>query len=337
MYGTAILLMIYHHLFKTIGSLDCDILTIPSLFGMDYYYPQVIAWFGKICVAIYAFISGYALSTKVAHPVHHNSLHSKITISLKQIRKLYIKYWIVFVLFVGMFGVLGWTKIAFDVKGVLNLLAIRFDYNGAWWYVRNYVLMLILFPFLDSILTFVCRWKKAWMLAMAPVLYVLAYYLAPIVPLHNLLGSVTIVYLAIFAEGMLFEKLGLFEKLEKALQKGVWDKYVLLALVIAARIIVVRTAGDCVIDLILIFPFISCVTKIVNGWTRGKRVLQFVGDHSTYMWLVHGFFFEMPVLRHYLTWCRFSVLIWIQLVLASLIISLTLTKLEKVLCFHQVH
>lgn len=47
MYGIAILLMVFHHLFKSyIG---------PSAI-------QTIAYFGKICVAIFAFISGYALS-----------------------------------------------------------------------------------------------------------------------------------------------------------------------------------------------------------------------------------------------------------------------------------
>lgn len=47
MYGIAILLMVFHHLFKSyIG---------PSAI-------QTIAYFGKICVAIFAFISGYGLS-----------------------------------------------------------------------------------------------------------------------------------------------------------------------------------------------------------------------------------------------------------------------------------
>lgn len=337
LYGTAILMMLYHHLFKVRGSLDCEILTIPSLFGVTYYYPQTIAWFGKICVAIYAFVSGYGLSTKAACSVRRNLLCSKIKISLKQIRKLYIKYWTVFVLFVGLFSFLGWMKIELGPKSVLNLLAIRFDYNGAWWYVRNYVLMLVFFPFLDSILSFVCRWKKAGLLTTIPILYVFAYYLISNQFLIDLLGSVSGVYLAIFTEGILVEKLKLFEKLDLLLKYKVWNKLIILVVVIAIRIIAVKNAGDCVIDLIVIFPFIYCIIKIINHWLLAKKILQFIGDYSTYMWLVHGFFFEMPVLRCYLTWCRFSIVIWIQLILVSLAVAFILTKAESAIFAHSAH
>ncbi len=49
LYGTAILMMLYHHLFMDGGEYF-------SIFGP---FQTTVAWSFKICVAIYAFITGY--------------------------------------------------------------------------------------------------------------------------------------------------------------------------------------------------------------------------------------------------------------------------------------
>lgn len=55
LYGLAILLMLYHHLFCA-GRLDTEYLSV-----LGPVLEEKLDWFCKICVAIYAFISGYGL------------------------------------------------------------------------------------------------------------------------------------------------------------------------------------------------------------------------------------------------------------------------------------
>lgn len=52
--GLAILLMIYHHEF-----MDAFSFNHVSLIGLSV--EQKIAWFGKICVSLFAFASGYGI------------------------------------------------------------------------------------------------------------------------------------------------------------------------------------------------------------------------------------------------------------------------------------
>lgn len=62
LYGLAAIMMIYHHLFGVPEMLNCKYNSLLSviLWG-GVPLEQIIAWFSKICVAIYAFISGYGL------------------------------------------------------------------------------------------------------------------------------------------------------------------------------------------------------------------------------------------------------------------------------------
>lgn len=54
LYGIAIVLMVFHHLFCCPDKLHFDYVTI----FLDKEYLTRIAYFGKICVGIYTFVSG---------------------------------------------------------------------------------------------------------------------------------------------------------------------------------------------------------------------------------------------------------------------------------------
>ena len=52
LYGIAIVMMLFHHLFLNMGGLDFKIVVISTEFI------EKTAWFCKICVSVYAFVSG---------------------------------------------------------------------------------------------------------------------------------------------------------------------------------------------------------------------------------------------------------------------------------------
>lgn len=152
LYGVAIILMIYHHLFSDYVRLG----VVPvSIFGN---FQIRIAWFCKICVAMYAFISGYGIATVLSkrHEKQDKQLHDfylRLTESVKYITKhlivFMIKYWIVFVCFLPL-GVLLGVDMSYKLETIiLSFLGRTNVYNGEWWYVRQYQTMLLALPCID--------------------------------------------------------------------------------------------------------------------------------------------------------------------------------------------
>ena len=70
-YGVAVLMMIYHHLFCLPNRLDYNYTPILYINGINI--EQILAWFCKICVAMYAFITGYGL-IKISNKYKKNFL-----------------------------------------------------------------------------------------------------------------------------------------------------------------------------------------------------------------------------------------------------------------------
>lgn len=105
-YGIAILLMIYHHL-----------AAFPERFNFNFQYlfssdiEIYLGIFAKICVALYAFISGYGL---YASMTSHSSKYSVI----QHLIKFYQKYWLVFILFIPL-GILA-GKFQFSTINVIG-------------------------------------------------------------------------------------------------------------------------------------------------------------------------------------------------------------------------
>ena len=60
LYGVAIIMMIFHHLFCDPHRLGYNYIPLFNNYGIG----AMIAIVGKLCVSIFAFISGYALAIK---------------------------------------------------------------------------------------------------------------------------------------------------------------------------------------------------------------------------------------------------------------------------------
>ena len=96
--GLAILLMVYHHLFgkRVVSSFSL----LNTLFNADVEYR--IAVFCKICVAIYAFVSGYGIYKSISQNQYKNNKErfvSNCSYCLKHVISFMKKYWICFCIF----------------------------------------------------------------------------------------------------------------------------------------------------------------------------------------------------------------------------------------------
>ena len=136
----AILLMLVHHLFTFPDRLPkTGYISLFSLSGLTI--EQFIGGFGKVCVCLFLFLSGYGL--------YISYYEKKVTIKsiLQRILKFYIQFWKICLLFIPLGLVLG--KITFNLKEIfLNVIGVSSTINGEWWFIYLYVLLVLLFPIL---------------------------------------------------------------------------------------------------------------------------------------------------------------------------------------------
>lgn len=137
--GVAVLGMVMLHLFCRLGNLPYTPWIWVGEVPLIYY----LGLFGDICVPIFCFCSGYAhyLMADAQGCRYRKRLPGKALRFLSN-------YWIVVVLF-SLLGLL------FDRSGQIpgswkdfagNILVVNMNYNGAWWFVSTYLILLVLSP-----------------------------------------------------------------------------------------------------------------------------------------------------------------------------------------------
>ena len=190
-YGVAILLMIYHHLFAFPERLNYNYVNVLEIgnINIDYY----IGVFGKLCVALYAFISGYGLTI--------SKLNRGVRQSLFQLINLYKKFWLVFIVFIPI-GFCN-SSLNFNFKELfLNFIAYKVSYNLEWWYMWEYVRMIVMFPAMVYFIKYIDSIKLNKECIVKSLIY-----LCIILLLRR-----ADVYLAVFLVGILCARYELLEK-----------------------------------------------------------------------------------------------------------------------------
>lgn len=138
--GLAIISMVILHLFCRKGA---DVFRTPLLWINDttpfVYY---LGFLAEICVPMYCLCSGYA----------HYRLGETNGLTVKRNSKRLLKFLINFWIVLGIFSLVGLIVKSEDIpvsftEFLGNVFLYRLSYNGAWWFVATYVLLVCLsFP-----------------------------------------------------------------------------------------------------------------------------------------------------------------------------------------------
>ena len=152
--GIALLLLLLHHMvYDKIGLFD-DIQVYKSL-----YLVNELGKFGKLCVAIFVFLSGYGLTKQL-----DKNKYIKIGEFYKRrFSKLYLNYWFIWLIFVPI-GILFfgrtfdvvyvnhiWPKFIIDLFGLSHAFGF-YGYNATWWFYSCIIILYLLFPYLYMLL-----------------------------------------------------------------------------------------------------------------------------------------------------------------------------------------
>jgi hypothetical protein len=274
--GMAISLMLAHHLYNFKDKLSDGNFYIPVLIGHDAEHQ--IGDFGKICVSMFLFLSGYGLYKS---SLNKSSLIMYILTKLTNFYKVYWSYFLVFipigVMFFPNVKVFGSDQLRYTLNlsdMIKNFVGVASSFNSEWWFIKLYLFLLILFPLYKYIIdrntiAFVC---------LCYFLYAVTIYVdSPVGLLLYQLG---------FATGMLIAKYDYRLDMSNIIHsfKFIYCSFGICTLVLLR---VRFMDGSCDFIFAPVFAFLSI--GLINCM-KLSNIFEFLGKYSFPMWLNHSFF-----------------------------------------------
>lgn len=294
--GIAIIIMLFHHLYCEVSRFDKYEIDF-SPFSQDFVVD--VSLMMKICVSIFAFITGYGLLKSIAKiPIDRNSvLKWNITRLLKTMSGFYFVYIIAFIttqilsrlpmrVYFSGSKAKGLIYAFVDFMGLSNLFDTP-SLIGTWWYMSAAFIFILLVPIIYSVS------KK---ISYLPVVFV-------IISLPRLLnvgypGGINVyTFILPMVFGMIFADYNLFEKMSSLKPKNKAVAYIMdflffgLTMVFSYFIFINFRGGKmwelkfAVVPVFFICFFRYCIIRIPVI----KNILEYLGKHSFTLFLTHSF------------------------------------------------
>lgn len=317
--GIAILFMLLLHLFctKLYEGLYTPILFIGNI-PLVYY----LALFGDCCVAIYCFFSGYGLLIS-----YKNNEQKYFKNNLIRILKLYINYWIILFLFVNLLGTImgqGDNYPGDFKKFILTFTGVSPVYNGAWWFFTTYIILVLVSSTLNKL---IIKYNNILILVLSFIFYVIGYIqrINVLLVFDNEIISWFIRQLALFGTsqfpfiiGVIFAHNKIYSKLYNIINHKKYKN--ILGLVVIILMIVAHGFVETLFVAVFTSIVFICVFNLMDKPKWANKLLSFLGNHSTNMWLTH-MFFCMIYFKEVVFKPKYSFLIFLWLVILCLISS----------------
>lgn len=279
--AVAVMLMVWHHLFGFPDRIaESCVLILDRFFTLETF----LAYFGGICIVVFAFSSGYGMRKKMVTSLVKTGIVKNYQTVLLQLLKFFSRYWIVFFVFIpiGFLLKVYPVNIFHFIKGILGN---AFIYNEEWWYVAYYVRFLLLFPLLALLMDFLQKYVPILLHILMVTVIAILLFLPESLPGYKFMTT-----LVCFAQGMYFVDSKVFETLYRPFSKTPWLRLVAgITLFGAVFVLNMKFLPGYVVVAPFVFSvMLICKTEFLMRWLR--PVLLFVGKYSTYIWLTHTFF-----------------------------------------------
>jgi Acyltransferase family len=277
--------------------------------------------FGGICVSMFMFLSGYGMFLGSIR-----SDRNPWKYSLKKIRDFYFTYWIYFLISVPI-GLIFfknetiWNspdlRYSTDILTLLSgFLGWSARYNSEWWFVRMFVLVLLL---LSPLYLSLGRQKPTLMMAISIGLLAIAWTLK-----LDHVGMFGFVFWQIsFAVGILCARSQFF--MSAFIRYFADFKIIWLCLGIFL-FGMFRFRVGAKIDFLVIPIFIYLVVRIIEmlGLTQ---IFSTIGRYSFPMWLTHSFFCYY-YFQDFIYFFRWSPSMFVLLIIASMLLAIVVENLR---------
>jgi len=325
--GMAILFMLLLHLFCT---KEYSGLFQPLIMAGDVPLIYYFALFGDCCVAIYCFCSGYGLFIS-----YKNNKVTYIKNNFIRLFKLYINYWIILFIFVVVMGFIMRKPNIYPGNFktfTLTFLAIDPAYNGAWWFITTYIILVLISPVINNM---IIKQNSILIIVISMAIYLVAYVqiIRGIIVLDNEVLSWIIRQSALLGTSLLpYVVEGLFanKKTYSELYK-IFNK-IKLKNILGVALILLMIIGHGFIQTLLIAPFTGivfiCIFNLLDKPRWLNNLLSYIIKHSTNMWLTHMFFY-MIFFKELVFAPKYPILIYIWLVILCILSSNVINLIYK--------
>ena len=286
--GIAIILMFFHHLFGFPDFLRDDVSWQGLRITEEYTIEYAFARFCKICVALFAFNTGYAMYK------NRNRL-MLLNERILRLAKFLISYWVCYFFFI-IYGIIVDEPMPDFINAVRNMFGINCNQTHPFvsvsfaWYVSFYIICILLSPFIIKI------FNGKYIIRDIVVLIAVRVSLSIIQLFHIqcLSGLEKDIWpLFIVSASYLTAKYEVLGKIKKISIPPFGLLFCLLMVcIIGAYLRIMNLAGsitDFVEALIIVFIAINLSEKTVLRFA--KKYLIFLGSYSMLLWFMHCLFF----------------------------------------------
>lgn len=316
--GLAIILMVIHHTFAFPDRIS-NVNYIPIIFNIDRY----IAEFGRICVFMYLFLSGYGLFYCAERD---NGITYKNIID--RVIKLLSKYWLIIFLFIPVGIILG--VYSFNINQFLmNFFTLSYSYNQEWWFINTYILLILSFPIVYKIIKYKSYIKVIILSLIISFTSIGIDFIMPSIDSILFIKIIRLVciYQLYFITGCIFCKYKVMDLIYNFVNsKGInkINNYVILV-IICMLIRQITSILDFIIGPIFIFSSMMIINKL-----KIEKLFLFMNKHSTNIWLTHSFlcyyYFQDIVFMP-----KYAILIIPWIMILSVCLSFIINKIEIIM------
>lgn len=332
--GLAILCMLILHLFCRTGK---DVYGTP-LIWINETTPLVFyfGFFAEICVPIYSLCAGYAQQ----YMSEQKNLSWKK--NLWRAQKLLINYWIVLV----VFCILG---LSFDADHVipgslsdfLKSVVLLHSYNGAWWYLNTYVLLMLIPP--KIILWPISKLKYQTGLLVC-LFFQIGWYIITrfgiILPVPyemqvaafiekeavNLFGIMPYVWAGAFiCKGKVIERCNEWMQRNISLR---WHNTFLMLFWGALFLLTNLIHKAALFGVVGVLSFL--IFNLLKKSKTTRHIFVFIGKHSTNIWLTHMFFY-LYLFKGLVMIVKYPIFMLIFMIILCVGASYVIMGIERVL------
>ena len=324
--GMATLFLVFLHLFNTkdyIGQFK------PILFYNNLPIVYYLSLVSGSCVSLYLFCSGYGLA------MISKQKELKLKDNIIRVLKLLINYWIILLIFIGIGYILGYgSEYPGSIKKFLmNFLLLSKSYNGAWWFLQTYVILVLIS---DKIVKFVNKNNSFIIFIISGIIYFVAFLqtIKGIIPamnneLFSILFTAIINFLSCqftFIIGVIFVKESIISKLRSLFFNKVYIQ--ILGYTSIGAVIIINAIIENYVIVPITAVAIICIFSVMKRSKFIEYVLEYFSKHSTNIWLTHMFFY-MIFFKELVYAPKYPILIFLWLLSLCLFISYIINIIFK--------
>ena len=284
--GLAVFMMVNLHLFCR---LDEGVFTpLIRLFGVPLTYYWGV--FCDSCVCLFAMCSGYGIAQKIKMGKSQKS-------NLTGLGRTLIYYETVLFLFAAVCLISGQGAWLTDGKTfLLHVIPLLHDYNGAWWYVLTYSLLILSIPLIRKVYE---KSPAVTLLISAALFFVTHFFKERSIFSGAIAGFAfhqAVMYfntLFPFLIGFFLARSALMEKIASFFQRIKKPYlYLLSSLAVLACAVVHAVVVSSIVAPAMALLLFVLFSLIFENLRPIRTVFDFLGDHSVGIWLCHMFFWQ---------------------------------------------